>query len=83
LNLAAAESSAAPSNRTATATATNHFGLEHLNQILRLSDPRISLDGKSIVVVVQRSDPETNRWNSELVLVDAATVRFSLCSVQV
>jgi dipeptidyl aminopeptidase/acylaminoacyl peptidase len=66
LNLPAAES--AQSSRTA----TNHFGLEHLNQIVRLSDPRISPDGKSIVVVVERSDPETNRWTGELVLVDTA-----------
>lgn len=51
-----------------------HFGLEHLNQIVRLSDPRVSPDGKSIVVVVERSDPETNRWSGELVLVDTATV---------
>jgi dipeptidyl aminopeptidase/acylaminoacyl peptidase len=67
LNLSAAES--AQSNRSG----TNHFGLEHLNQIVRLSDPQISPDGKSIVVVVDRSDPETNRWTCELVLVETAT----------
>jgi len=60
----------AESSAQSSRTATNHFGLEHLNPIVRLSNPRLSPEGKSIVVVVEHADPETNRWNGELVLVD-------------
>src|SRR5262249_15841097 len=38
-----------------------------------LSDPNISPDGKSIVVVVARANYEENRWENELTLVDIAT----------
>jgi dipeptidyl aminopeptidase/acylaminoacyl peptidase len=61
---------------TALATNTNlgtHFTLDRINQIVGLSGPQISPDGKSIVVAVRRAEPETNRWATELVLVDVAT----------
>jgi dipeptidyl aminopeptidase/acylaminoacyl peptidase len=51
----------------------NHFRLERVNQIVGLSSPQISPDGKSIVIAVRRAEPETNRWVTELVLVDVAT----------
>jgi len=49
------------------------FTLEHLNQIVRLSDPQIAPDGKSIALIVVRAEADTNDWDSELVLVDVAT----------
>jgi Tol biopolymer transport system component len=56
-----------------TPASTNHFSLEHLNRIMRLSDPQLAPDGRSIVVVVQRAEAETNQWARQLVLVDVAT----------
>ena len=40
---------------------------------MRLSSPQISPDGKSVALIVERAEPETNRWASELVLVDLAS----------
>jgi len=52
---------------------TNHFSLERLNRMVRLSDPQLAPDGRSIVVVVQRAEADTNQWARQLVLVDVAT----------
>ena len=52
---------------------TRRFDLDASAKIVRLSDPNISPDGKSIVVVVARANFEENRWESELTLVDIAT----------
>ncbi len=38
-----------------------------------MSDPRISPDGRSIVIVVGRPNYDENRTDAELVLVDIAT----------
>lgn len=56
-----------------TPASTNHFSLEHVNRIVRLSDVQLAPDGRSIVVVVQRAEADTNQWARQLVLVDVAT----------
>jgi dipeptidyl aminopeptidase/acylaminoacyl peptidase len=57
----------------AAATPAKRLTLDHLNQIVRLSDPQIAPDGKSIALIVEKAETETNRWASELVLVEVAT----------
>lgn len=47
--------------------------LDDLGRIVRVSDPRISPDGKSIVVVVARANYDENRHDANLVLVDVAS----------
>ena len=52
---------------------TNRFGLADLARMVRISDPQISPDGKSVVIVVSRPNYDKNRYDAELVLVDIAT----------
>lgn len=52
---------------------TKRFDLDASSKLVRLSDPNIAPDGKSIVVVVARANYEDNRWENELVLVDVAS----------
>ena len=52
---------------------TKRFDLDASSKLVRLSDPNIAPDGKSIVVVVARANYEENRWENELLLVDVAT----------
>ena len=47
------------------------FALEHTGKIVRISDPQISVDGKSIALVVERANYEENRYDSELVLIES------------
>src|SRR4051794_8100721 len=47
--------------------------LEETGRIVRLTDPQLAPDGKSIVVVVSRTNYEQNRYDPELVLLDVAT----------
>ncbi len=47
--------------------------LEDLSRVVRVSDPQIAPDGKSIVIVVALANYEENRYDSDLVLVDVAT----------
>src|SRR5262249_59704754 len=49
------------------------FDLDAAAKLVRLSDPQITPDGKSIVTVVARANYEDNRWENELTLVDVAT----------
>ena len=49
------------------------FDLEAAAKNVRLSDPNIAPDGKSVVLVVARANFEDNRWENELVLVDVAS----------
>jgi dipeptidyl aminopeptidase/acylaminoacyl peptidase len=49
------------------------FSPEHAGRIIRLADPQISPDGKSIAVVVSRANFEENRYDPDLVLIDVAT----------
>jgi dipeptidyl aminopeptidase/acylaminoacyl peptidase len=50
-----------------------HVTLETLTSTVRLGDPQISPDGKSVVVVVSRANLKEDRTDAELVLVDVAT----------
>lgn len=47
--------------------------LGDLQKIVDVSNPAISPDGKSIVVVVSRVNWDEDRYDSQLVLVDIAT----------
>jgi dipeptidyl aminopeptidase/acylaminoacyl peptidase len=49
------------------------FGLDNIGKIVRVTDPQIAPDGKSIAVVVSRANYEENRYDPELTLVDIAT----------
>jgi dipeptidyl aminopeptidase/acylaminoacyl peptidase len=42
-------------------------------KFVNISDPQISPDGKSVVIVVSRPDYVNNRYNAELVLVDVVS----------
>ncbi|HZY80079.1 MAG TPA: S9 family peptidase [Cyclobacteriaceae bacterium] len=53
--------------------AQKKFDLAAQGKLVSLSDPQISPDGKSIVIVTSRPDYDANRHNSELVIVDIAT----------
>ena len=55
------------------APAPERFGLDHIGRIVRLSDPQIAPDGRSVVVIVSRANFDENRYDVELVLVDVAT----------
>src|SRR5208337_4883053 len=52
---------------------TNRFAIADLAKMARISDPQISPDGKSIVIVVSRPNYDEKRYDAELVLVDVAT----------
>ena len=49
------------------------FDVGQLAKLVNVSDPQISPDGKSVVIVVSRPDYDLNVYRSELVLVDVAT----------
>jgi len=53
--------------------AEQRFGADDLTRVVRVSDPQIAPDGKTIVVVVGRANLKTNKYDAELVLVDIAT----------
>ncbi|HKQ97059.1 MAG TPA: S9 family peptidase [Candidatus Polarisedimenticolia bacterium] len=55
------------------AAQARRISLDDLGAIVRLSDPQISPDGRSIVILVARANYDDNRYDSELVLVDVAT----------
>ncbi len=70
-------------------SAAERFGLDHIGRIVRLSDPQIAPDGRSVVVTVSRANFDENRYDVELVLVDVGrccTARSksltSLCRLQ-
>jgi dipeptidyl aminopeptidase/acylaminoacyl peptidase len=54
-------------------SATNRFTIADLAKMASVSDPQISPDGKSVVIVVSRPNYEEKRYDAELVLVDVAT----------
>jgi dipeptidyl aminopeptidase/acylaminoacyl peptidase len=47
--------------------------LDDLGRVVRVSDPQIAPDGKSIVIVVARANYDENRYDADLVLVDIST----------
>ena len=49
------------------------FGIEQIGRIVRLTDPEIAPDGKSIAIVVSRTNYEEDRYDPQLVLIDVAT----------
>jgi dipeptidyl aminopeptidase/acylaminoacyl peptidase len=49
------------------------FGIGDIGKIVRLTDPQIAPDGKSIAIVVSRTNYEEDRYDPELVLIDIAT----------
>src|SRR5260370_20889064 len=49
------------------------YGLEHGGKIVRISDPQISTDGKSIALVVEHANYEDNRYDSDLALIEIGT----------
>src|SRR5260370_25437940 len=53
--------------------AANRFDLPYYAKMVRVSDPQISPDGKSIVILVSRPNYEENRHHAHLVLVDVAS----------
>ena len=57
----------------ATPAAAERFGLDQIGRIVQLSDPQIAPDGRSVVVIVSRANFDENRYDVELVLVDATT----------
>src|SRR5438552_4715191 len=49
------------------------YSIEHLGKLVRVADPQISPDGKTIVAVVARPNYEDNRYDADLVLIDVAS----------
>ena len=47
--------------------------LEKMGQIVRLADPQLSPDSKSVVVMVSRANFDENRYDAQLVLIDTAS----------
>lgn len=64
---------AALSNQALAVTELPNFTLLGLNSLARLTSPVISPDGKTLAVVVSRTDYDENRVNGTVVLVDVAT----------
>ena len=58
---------------TAAALAAGRFTVEQTGKMVRLADPQIAPDGKSIALVVSRTNYEEDRYDPELVLIDVAT----------
>ena len=54
---------------------TRHFTADDLTKIVRISDPQVSPDGRTVAFVVGRANLKEDRWDSELDLVDVATQR--------
>src|SRR5262245_554664 len=54
-------------------TAQSKMDLDALGRIVRVSDPQIAPDGRSIAVLVSRADLEENRYDTDIVQVDVAT----------
>lgn len=49
------------------------FSADDLPKVVRVSDPQISPDGKTIAVVVGRSNLKEDRWETELSFIDVGT----------
>ncbi|GAC1355816.1 MAG: S9 family peptidase [Acidobacteriaceae bacterium] len=52
---------------------TRRFSADDLPKIVRISDPQISPDSKSIAIVVARANMKEDRYDSAISLVDIAT----------
>jgi dipeptidyl aminopeptidase/acylaminoacyl peptidase len=49
------------------------FTADDLTKIVRISDPQISPDGKTVAIVVSRANLKDDRWDAEIDLVDVAS----------
>jgi dipeptidyl aminopeptidase/acylaminoacyl peptidase len=58
------------------------FSLEQSGKMVRVSDPQISPDAKSIAVLVAQSNFEDNRYDWDLVLIDVSTKAQRILSHQ-
>src|SRR5439155_747934 len=52
------------------------FELDDLARVVRLADPQIAPDGRTIAVVLSRANLEEDRWESQLAIVDVASGRM-------
>ena len=52
---------------------TRRFGLDDFSRVVRVNDPQISPDGRTIAVVISRANLDENRYDADLVLVDVAS----------
>src|SRR6185436_6869478 len=57
----------------APALAGERFELKHLGKLVRVADPQLAPDAKSIAVVVSRPNYAENRYDAQLLLVDVAS----------
>jgi dipeptidyl aminopeptidase/acylaminoacyl peptidase len=57
------------------AAAQSRMDLDAYGRIVRLADPQIAPDGRSVVLTVSRADFEENRYDADLVQVDVASGR--------
>lgn len=46
---------------------------DDLPKIVRIGDPQLSPDGKSVLSVIARANLKDNRWDADLTLIDVAT----------
>lgn len=54
-------------------TQSRSFQLDDLARIVRVSDPQVAPDGRNVAIVVARADLDTDRWDSQVALVDATS----------
>ncbi len=57
----------------ASSLCASRFAIESVGKIVRVADPQISPDGKTIALVVSRTNFDEDRYDPELVLIDVAT----------
>jgi Tol biopolymer transport system component len=58
---------------TCTLAAQSKMDLDTYGRIVRVADPQIAPDGRSVIVTVSRANLEENRYDVELVQVDVAS----------
>ena len=63
----------AAQNQAASSPATRRFTLDDFSRVVRVSEPQISPDGKSIAAVISKANLDENRYEPELVIVDVAS----------
>jgi dipeptidyl aminopeptidase/acylaminoacyl peptidase len=54
-------------------SAPRRFGLDDFSRVVRVADPQIAPDGKSVAVVISRANLDEDRYDPDLVLVDVAS----------
>ena len=57
----------------ASSVAAERLTLDHVAKIVNVSNPRMSPDGKRVVIAVSRANLKDNRFDTQLVLVNVAT----------